>query len=159
MTLPIEARSVTRGLFPAHLHLGWYDVTGSRGEAESGAMNTYPLLEWIKANGGAGAGGSDARYCEASSPRPVPSTGQGDWPASEAPGVRPNLDTSSSDPSLVVQNVTRTRTTPAKTGAPARRRHRAPLSRPPASERERGDRTGGAARDARLPAIAGGFHS
>jgi hypothetical protein len=39
-------------------------------------------------------------------------------PASEAPDVRPDLDTGSSDPSPVVQSETRARTTPAERGAP-----------------------------------------
>jgi peptidoglycan LD-endopeptidase LytH len=82
---------VTRGLFPPHLHFGWYDA---RSTATSGAMNPYPLLEWLRVNGGAITGGSDARYCEA--PRtggPVPSTGQNRWPAPGSPGVSPDLAT------------------------------------------------------------------
>lgn len=39
-----------------HLHLGWYDPTGSRAEAASGAMNPYPLLEWLRQNGGTASG-------------------------------------------------------------------------------------------------------
>lgn len=35
-----------------HLHLGWYDETGNRAEAASGAMNPYPLLQWLEENGG-----------------------------------------------------------------------------------------------------------
>lgn len=41
-----------------HLHLGWYDPSGARAEAPSGAMNPYPLLEWLKANGGTAGGAS-----------------------------------------------------------------------------------------------------
>jgi murein DD-endopeptidase MepM/ murein hydrolase activator NlpD len=44
---------VSRG---QHLHLGWYDPTGQRAQASSGAMNPYPLLEWLKANGGTAIG-------------------------------------------------------------------------------------------------------
>ena len=92
-----QGPEVTRGLFPAHLHFGWYDATGTRGVVASGAMNPYPLLEWIKANGGVVTGGSDARYCE--SPRPPPSLpGANAWPAPDAPGVSPDLDTGSDDP-------------------------------------------------------------
>jgi uncharacterized protein YkwD len=40
-----------------HLHLGWYDPTGARAEAASGAMNPFPLLEWLRQNGGTAAGG------------------------------------------------------------------------------------------------------
>ncbi|QIN82304.1 peptidoglycan DD-metalloendopeptidase family protein [Rubrobacter tropicus] len=80
---------VTRGLFPPHLHLGWYDGTGDRQEADSGAMNPYPLLEWIKSNGGAVTGDSDARFCEAPSPTPPPPSN---------PGISPDLDTGSNDP-------------------------------------------------------------
>jgi uncharacterized protein YkwD len=39
-----------------HLHLGWYDPTGARAEAPSGAMNPYPLLEWLRQNGGTATG-------------------------------------------------------------------------------------------------------
>jgi collagen type III alpha len=87
-----QGPEVTRGLFPPHLHFGWYDATGTRSTATSGAMNPYPLLEWIKANGGAITGGSDARYCE--SPRtggPVPSAGASRWPAPRTPGVSPDI--------------------------------------------------------------------
>ena len=80
----------TSGLFPPHLHLGWYDGTGDREEADSGAMNPYPLLEWIKSNGGAVSGGSDARFCEA--PRTGPPT------PSAHDGVSPDLDTGSDNP-------------------------------------------------------------
>jgi hypothetical protein len=127
-----QGPEITRGLFPAHLHLGWYDATGSRGETDSGAMNPYPLLEWIKANGGAVTGGSDARYCEAPSPpTPAPSTGQADWPAPEAPGGRPDLDTGSSNPSPVVQSETRARAKLAERGDPAGHRDRAPQQQVP----------------------------
>lgn len=59
----------TRGQFPPHLHLGWYDTTGTTSEAPSGAMNPYPLLEWIKRNGGTAAGGwgserASEQYCD-----------------------------------------------------------------------------------------------
>jgi len=47
----------TRGEFPPHLHLGWYDPGGPRAEAASGAMNPYPLLEWLVENGGTASGG------------------------------------------------------------------------------------------------------
>jgi murein DD-endopeptidase MepM/ murein hydrolase activator NlpD len=71
-----QGPEVTRGLFPPHLHLGWYDATGARSYLPSGAMNPYPLLEWITAGGGVLGGGSSARYCEV--PRsgpPIPSAG------------------------------------------------------------------------------------
>ena len=89
----------TSGLFPPHLHLGWYDGTGGREEAPSGAMNPYPLLEWIKSNGGAVTGDSDARFCEA--PRtgpPAPSAHDGDWPTPANPGLSPDLDTDPGNP-------------------------------------------------------------
>ena len=65
-----EGREGTRGKFPPHLHLGWYDAvaggsTGSRTNLQSGAMNPYPLLLWLEQNGGAVSGGTDASYCEA----------------------------------------------------------------------------------------------
>ena len=86
----------TGGLFPPHLHFGWYDGTGGREEADSGAMNPYPLLEWIRASGGAVTGRSDARFCEA--PRtgpPTPSAHDGAWPSPENPDMSPDLDTGS----------------------------------------------------------------
>ncbi len=89
----------TRGLFPPHLHLGWYDTTGARTELASGAMNPFPLLEWIKANGGAVRGGSVARYCQAPQTGiPTPSTGQSYWPFPTNPGMRPDMDTGSTSP-------------------------------------------------------------
>ena len=91
-----EGPEVTRGKFPSHLHLGWYDTNLSeeRSEAESGAMNPYPLLLWLERNGGAVSGGADASYCQApQSPNPAPSTGEPDWPTPSAPGERPDLDT------------------------------------------------------------------
>jgi murein DD-endopeptidase MepM/ murein hydrolase activator NlpD len=62
-----EGGEATRGKFPPHLHLGWYDTgsAGSRTDLESGAMDPYPLLLWLEANGGAVTGGTDAVYCEA----------------------------------------------------------------------------------------------
>jgi murein DD-endopeptidase MepM/ murein hydrolase activator NlpD len=89
----------TSGLFPPHLHLGWYDGTGGREEAPSGAMNPYPLLEWIRSNGGAVTGDSEARFCEA--PRtgpPTPSAQDGSWPTPANPGLSPDLDTNPGDP-------------------------------------------------------------
>jgi len=88
----------TSGLFPPHLHLGWYDGTGGREEAGSGAMNPYPLLEWIRANGGAVSGRSDARFCEA--PRtgpPTPSAHDGPWPSPDNPNQSPDLDAGSAN--------------------------------------------------------------
>jgi len=81
-----EGPEGTRGEFPSHLHLGWYDAdeAGARSEAESGAMDPYPLLLWLEGNGGAVSGGTDASYCEAP---------QGPVPASDSPGERPDMDT------------------------------------------------------------------
>lgn len=48
---------VTRGEFGVHLHMGWYDMTGGeRAEHSTGAINPYPLLEWIEENGGEASG-------------------------------------------------------------------------------------------------------
>jgi murein DD-endopeptidase MepM/ murein hydrolase activator NlpD len=89
-----EGREVTRGKFPSHLHLGWYDMSGARTNLESGAMNPYPLLLWLEEHGGAISGGTDAAYCEApQGPVPEPSTGEDSWPAPDSPGTRPDLDT------------------------------------------------------------------
>lgn len=100
-----QGPEVTSGLFPPHLHLGWYDASGARTNLDSGAMNPFPLLEWLKANGGAVAGGSDVAYCEAPQPpAPVPSTG-GTWTYPTSPGARPDMDTGAGDarPSPVVK--------------------------------------------------------
>lgn len=50
----------TTGQFEPHLHLGWYDPTGARDQSPdgTGAMNPYPLLQWLKGNGGTATGGS-----------------------------------------------------------------------------------------------------
>ncbi len=89
-----QGPEVTRGLFPPHLHLGWYDMSGARTNLPSGAMNPYPLLQWLKANGGTVAGGSKASYCIAPQrDNPVPSTGKSYWPSSGSPGRQPDLDT------------------------------------------------------------------
>lgn len=42
-----------------HLHLGWY-VEGSRADSATGAKNPFPLLEWLKENGGTASGGTAA---------------------------------------------------------------------------------------------------
>ena len=97
-----EGPEGTRGKFPPHLHLGWYDaeLSEERSEAESGAMDPYPLLVWLERNGGAVSGGTDASYCQApQSPKPAPSTGEPDWPAPSAPSERPDLDTGREDAS------------------------------------------------------------
>jgi len=43
----------TRGRFVTHLHLGWYDGStfGTRADAQSGAMNPYPLLRRLERDG------------------------------------------------------------------------------------------------------------
>lgn len=104
-----EGPEGTRGKFPQHLHLGWYDMDpeSDRTSLDSGAMNPYPLLLWLETNGGAVAGGMDAAYCEApQSPIPKPSTGAESWSASASPSTRPDLDTGDADgarPSPVVE--------------------------------------------------------
>ena len=98
----------TRGLFPPHLHLGWYDMSGARTNLPSGAMNPYPLLQWLKTNGGTVAGGSQAPYCIAPQrDNPVPSTGKSYWPSSGSPGRQPDLDTGThkAAPSPIVEKV------------------------------------------------------
>lgn len=97
-----EGREGTRGEFPAHLHLGWYDTSSAsdRANLKSGAMNPYPLLLWLENNGGAVAGGTDATYCEAQGPEP--STDEGSSSAQRDP----DLDTGDADdarPSPVVE--------------------------------------------------------
>lgn len=68
-----EGREGTRGKFPSHLHLDWYDAgfaNGSRTNLQSGAMNPYPLLLWLEQYGGAVTGATDASYCEVGEPVP-----------------------------------------------------------------------------------------
>lgn len=88
----------TRGKFPTHLHLGWYDTTGTTSEAPSGAMNPYPLLEWLKRNGGTASGGwgsreATERYCDYQerAARDTSNGGHEDHGSAD-------LDTGSSDP-------------------------------------------------------------
>ena len=146
-----QGPEVTRGLFPPHLHFGWYDATGTRSYLPSGAMNPYPLLEWLEAGGGILGGGMDARYCEV--PRggaPTPSKGGNRWPASREPGARPDLDTGTRRPapSPAVEmtrlparqaaqptKATPARATPAKVAPAKVAPDRGPrASEPPASE-------------------------
>lgn len=95
-----QGPEVTSGLFPSHLHFSWYDTSGARSALDSGAMNPFPLLGWIEANGGALRGGSDARYCEAPQASiPKPSGGQDRWPSPKTPGTRPDLHAGSPEPS------------------------------------------------------------
>ena len=95
-----QGPEVTKGIFPPHLHFGWYDTSGARSALDSGAMNPFLLLGWIEANGGALRGGSDARYCEAPQTGvPKPSGGQDRWPAPKNPGTRPDLHAASPEPS------------------------------------------------------------
>ena len=95
-----QGPEVTKGLFPPHLHFGWYDTSGARSALDSGAMNPFPLLEWIEANGGALRGGSDVRYCAAPQPQvPKPSGDRDRWPAPKNPGTRPDLHAASPEPS------------------------------------------------------------
>ena len=131
-----QGPEVTRGLFPPHLHLGWYDATGARSYLPSGAMNPYPLLEWITAGGGVLGGGSSARYCEV--PRsgpPIPSIGEDRWPAARDAGARPDLDTGLERPapSTVARKAARVpehRPAPAKKAAPAKPQDRTPGKHP-----------------------------
>jgi hypothetical protein len=135
-----QGPEVTRGLFPPHLHFGWYDATGTRSYLPSGAMNPYPLLEWLKAGGGVLGGGMDARYCEVPrSGAPQPSTGGDRWPSAREPGARPDLDTGTRGPAPspaverarppVRQAAQPEKATPAE-AAPDRRQG---ASRPPAA--------------------------
>ena len=94
-----QGPEATRGLFPPHLHFGWYDATDTRSYLPSGAMNPYPLLQWIGAGGGVLGGGMDARYCEVPrSGAPTPSTGEDRWPAAREAGASPDLDTGARRP-------------------------------------------------------------
>jgi len=126
---------VTRGLFPPHLHLGWYDAGGAREEADSGAMNPYPLLEWIKANGGAVTGNSDARFCEA--PEPAPQIPSGTDRAPANPGISPDLDTGSNDPkpSPAQREDRETDAKPEPTADKNARQENSPVRNPPRQNR------------------------
>lgn len=112
----------TTGQFPSHLHLGWYDASGARSEVASGAMNPYPLLEWVRANGGSIKGGSNIPYCEApQSSAPTPSGG-GSWQLPTNPGIRPDIDTgtNSASPSPVLNTAPSAETDDAGRDRPAR---------------------------------------
>jgi hypothetical protein len=88
-----EGREVTRGRFPPHLHLGWYDAGGSEGRTnlESGAMNPYPLLLWLEAHRGSVSGGTDASYCEApQEPVPEPTDTSSDLDTGDPYDARPS---------------------------------------------------------------------
>jgi collagen type III alpha len=102
-----QGPEVTRGQFPPHLHLGWYDTSGARTSLASGAMNPYTLLLWLEENGGAVRGGTDASYCTApESAAPAPSTGGSSWPSGSYAGATPDLDTGEPDdarPSPIVE--------------------------------------------------------
>ncbi len=104
-----EGPEVTRGKFPSHLHLGWYDAgaASDRSEVESGAMDPYPLLLWLEENGGAVSGGAEASYCEAP---------QGPTPDSDSPGERPDIDTRDARPNPVVEDGERRRDRPSGRG-------------------------------------------
>lgn len=148
-----QGPEVTSGLFPPHLHFGWYDTSGARSALDSGAMNPFPLLGWIESNGGALRGGSDARYCEAPQTGvPKPSGGQDRWPAPKNPGARPDLHAASPKPSPVsAKHGSRkpapdraTESTPGKPGArspeeqgdrPAAERQEPPAKPPPPAPR------------------------
>lgn len=52
-----DGPEVTTGKFEPHLHFGWYDMSQERAEAPTGAMNPFPLLEYLKDNGGTVTGG------------------------------------------------------------------------------------------------------
>jgi murein DD-endopeptidase MepM/ murein hydrolase activator NlpD len=94
-----QGPEVTRGLFPPHLHFGWYDAGGARSYLPSGAMNPYPLLEWVKSGGGVLGGGANARYCEVpKAGAATPSAGGDRWPAPGSGGARPDLDTGTNRP-------------------------------------------------------------
>jgi murein DD-endopeptidase MepM/ murein hydrolase activator NlpD len=131
-----QGPEVTRGLFPPHLHLGWYDAAGARSYLPSGAMNPYPLLEWITAGGGVLGGGSRARYCEV--PRsgpPIPSAGEDRWPAARDAGARPDLDTGLERPAPgpVASKAAGTpelQSAHAKQAAPAKPQNRTPGKHP-----------------------------
>ena len=137
-----QGPEVTRGLFPPHLHLGWYDATGARSYLPSGAMNPYPLLEWITAGGGVLGGGSKARYCEVQrSGPPIPSAGEDRWPDARDAGARPDLDTGSQRPAPAAgkqQDRTPGRHSQETAGRVAPEPHpRAPKSPPPNPETDR----------------------
>ncbi len=111
-----------RGQFPPHLHLGWYETSGERTQLASGAMNPFPLLEWVKANGGSVEGGSDIPYCEApQSSAPTPSGG-GYWQFPSDPGVRPDMatGTGTAAPSPIIEQNDSSELSPDITREPRR---------------------------------------
>jgi len=78
---------ITRGEMSYHLHLGWYDMTGGeRAEHPTGAINPYPLLEWIKENGGEASGEEADNVAPTAEPEPE----RCDSPPAGGPGSGPN---------------------------------------------------------------------
>lgn len=135
-----QGPEVTSGLFPPHLHFGWYDTTGARSDLDSGAMNPFPLLEWVEANGGALRGGSNARYCEApQTGTPRPSTGGDRWPAPKDPGVRSDLSAGSPEPSPVVRKQTHEHEARRRQAGPEKRDARPPENRSGKPESQKGE--------------------
>jgi hypothetical protein len=68
-----------------HLHLGWYDPSGTRAEAATGAMNPYPLLEWLIESGGT-ASGEEAVPMQQGACREEPGEGDAGGGGGTAPG-------------------------------------------------------------------------
>ena len=61
---------VTRDEFDPHLHLGWYTDDEQRADSASGAMNPYPLVEWIKNSGGEASGSETEDVAPSAAPTP-----------------------------------------------------------------------------------------
>lgn len=61
---------VTRDEFDPHLHLGWYTEDEGRAESASGAMNPYPLVEWVENNDSEAAGSETEDVAPTAAPTP-----------------------------------------------------------------------------------------
>ena len=83
------------------LHLGLYDPSGERAEAASGAMNPFPMLNWLKDQGGKASGtAAEGPACEA--PESSQTGGAAPGAAPSDGGAGPSGGTTSGSGSAVV---------------------------------------------------------
>jgi murein DD-endopeptidase MepM/ murein hydrolase activator NlpD len=70
------------------LHLGWYDPSGQRAQSGSGAMDPFPLMNWLVQNGGRASGtAAEGPACESPATRASGTApGAGGAPSGDAGG-------------------------------------------------------------------------
>ena len=71
------------------LHLGWYDRSGQRAQSGSGAMDPFPLMNWLVQNGGSASGtAAEGPACESPATQASGSApGAGGVPAGDTGGT------------------------------------------------------------------------